>query len=238
MDLKPDVILGDLDSITPQTRAYYEEQGVLIERYESQAATDFTKCLSWGFSHLPPPSGGPSGGEKEGEEERGKVDVVAYSCLDGRLDQTFHSLHQLFLFRDGKFESTEEEKRRRGVLWLVSWPNLVCLLPEGRSRVVLSGMGEAEEEDGDEGRGRRRRRKEEVFGKALCGMLPLVGERTVYTNGMRWDTDWVQGVGVTVGIGLSTSNEVAESELGVEVVGGDGVVFTVEVGGEVWKVEK
>ncbi|RPA81993.1 thiamine pyrophosphokinase [Ascobolus immersus RN42] len=184
-DYTPDVIIGDLDSLSPSARTYFEERGVNIVRVPDQDSTDFGKALEWGFANLPP-----------GLE---KVDWVAFNSLGGRMDASFHSLHQLFLFADGAFPGTEEAKSRRGELWLVSPPNLAFLLPAGKS-VVLLGGGEGTEEE-------RRARKEVVFGRGVCGVLPVAGERVVRTRGLRWDVDWMVGVGVTRGLGLSTSNE-------------------------------
>lgn len=153
------------------------------------------------------------------------MDVVAYNSLGGRLDASFHSLHQLFLFSSGTFPcDPPSAKDCRGILWLVSPPNLTFLLPPGRSTISLSSDPTSDEES-------KRKNKEEVFGRAICGILPLTGERMVKTKGLRWDTEWVQGVGVVEGFGLSTSNEVPGSEIEVDVEGGGGVVFTVEVGG-------
>src|SRR5690606_20717880 len=200
-----------LDSITASSRAFFEAKQVPIEHQPSQYATDFTKCLTWGFSHLP------------ASLAQQRVDVVAYNALGGRMDASFHSLHQLFLFGRGVFPAPDEAKARRGTLWLVSSPNLAFLLPPGESKIELGG---AEGDDGE-----RKRKKEEVFGRAICGILPLAGERMIKTKGLMWDTDWVQGVGIVEGYGLSTSNECPESEVEVVVEGDGGVVFTVEMAG-------
>lgn len=42
----PDEIRGDMDSIRPDVRAYYESKCVKITRVGDQNSTDFMKCVS------------------------------------------------------------------------------------------------------------------------------------------------------------------------------------------------
>jgi thiamine pyrophosphokinase len=45
MDITPDTVIGDFDSITSDTRAYYERAGVSLIHLERQDDTDFEKAL-------------------------------------------------------------------------------------------------------------------------------------------------------------------------------------------------
>lgn len=42
----PDEIRGDLDSIRPEVRSYYESKRVTITKVSEQETTDFMKCIS------------------------------------------------------------------------------------------------------------------------------------------------------------------------------------------------
>lgn len=48
MDIEPDAICGDLDSIRPDVRAHYSERDVMIKDLsEDQDTTDHEKCLNF-----------------------------------------------------------------------------------------------------------------------------------------------------------------------------------------------
>ncbi|KAG0177320.1 cAMP-dependent protein kinase subunit [Apophysomyces sp. BC1034] len=100
----PDEIRGDLDSIRPEVRSYYESKGVPITKIAEQDSHDFMKCV-----YL----------LKEKESELGKTfDVVALPALGGRFDQTIASINMLYMMKD--------EIERRVIL--VSHENLTILL--------------------------------------------------------------------------------------------------------------
>ncbi|KAL0093625.1 thiamine pyrophosphokinase [Phycomyces blakesleeanus] len=102
----PDEIRGDLDSIRPEVRAFYEAKA--ITRIEDQNSTDFTKCVCL---------------MKEKETKLGikDLDVVAMSAIGGRFDQTIASINTLYFMK--------HEKNRHYVL--VSDENLTILLDKG-----------------------------------------------------------------------------------------------------------
>ncbi|CAE6447283.1 unnamed protein product [Rhizoctonia solani] len=43
----PHYIKGDMDSIRPEVRSWYAEQGVRVESVEDQDSTDLMKCIAW-----------------------------------------------------------------------------------------------------------------------------------------------------------------------------------------------
>lgn len=46
--IKPEAIVGDLDSIKNEHRIFYEQEGVIIvDKSEDQDTTDLEKCLSY-----------------------------------------------------------------------------------------------------------------------------------------------------------------------------------------------
>ncbi|KAI9012075.1 thiamine pyrophosphokinase, partial [Phycomyces nitens] len=108
----PDEIRGDLDSIRPEVRAFYESKGVVVTRIDDQYSTDFTKCVAL---------------MKEREVALGMkdLDVVAMSAIGGRFDQTIASINTLYFMKD--------EKNRDYVL--VSDENLTILLDKGIHRI-------------------------------------------------------------------------------------------------------
>lgn len=167
--------------------------GVALVTDTSQYATDFSKGLNWIQDHTPI---GIS-----------KLAVFALGAIGGRLDHTFHALHQLFKFDEGLLDNDGYAPR----LWLIAPPNLTFLLRKGRNRIIL---------------------RKATFGRGLCGLLPVKGECHIKTRGLRWDLDWVSGIG-DVGGGLSTSNELGDGEVLEIECEKDGVVFTVEFGSAV-----
>ncbi|CAE6527950.1 unnamed protein product [Rhizoctonia solani] len=81
----PHYIRGDMDSIRPEVRSWYTEQGVPVEQVEDQNSTDLLKCIAW----------------VDGVEEtrNTKIDIVILGGLSGRLDHTVHTLSALHKLR-------------------------------------------------------------------------------------------------------------------------------------------
>ncbi|CEP14900.1 hypothetical protein [Parasitella parasitica] len=107
----PDEIRGDLDSIRPDVRAYYESKRVKITKVSDQESTDFMKCVAL---------------LNEKEKERGQIfDIVATPALGGRFDQTMSSINTLYKFKD--------QIERKFIL--VSDENLTMLLDKGTHQI-------------------------------------------------------------------------------------------------------
>ncbi|KAI8640577.1 thiamine pyrophosphokinase [Parasitella parasitica] len=110
----PDEIRGDLDSIRPDVRAYYESKNVKITRVSEQDSTDFMKCVAL---------------LNEKEKERGQIfDIVATPALGGRFDQTISSINTLYMLKD--------QVERKFIL--VSDENLTMLLDKVRYCLDIS----------------------------------------------------------------------------------------------------
>lgn len=107
------MIIGDLDSLTPATRAYYEDvtgHRIAVVHEADQDSTDFTKAVR----HI--------------RKARGPVDIVCMGGLGGRVDQGLSQLHHLYLFQTSPAYA-------EGRVYLVSGESLTFLLKAGAHRI-------------------------------------------------------------------------------------------------------
>ncbi|CAK7217598.1 thiamine pyrophosphokinase [Sporothrix bragantina] len=196
-----DVIVGDLDSLLPPARQYFEteEAGHATEvvHDSDQYSTDFTKAV------------------KLVRDRVAGVDVVALGGLGGRVDQGVSQLHHLYLFDEPRREifsgayrmDWSDDKGPHGRTFLLTSDSLTFLLLPGHHRIHVR------EKLGDE----------EVFAKHI-GILPMQGPSVITTKGLEWDiTDWPTEFGGQ----MSTSNHVLPETLVVEVQTNRAVVFTI-----------
>ncbi|XP_022664256.1 thiamin pyrophosphokinase 1-like [Varroa destructor] len=77
--LTPDLITGDLDSVTNDVLQEYENRGVEIIRTADQEHTDFTKCLQVLYRRHP-----------------GLEIILAFCAMGGRLDQMMANINTLY----------------------------------------------------------------------------------------------------------------------------------------------
>ncbi|KAL2173180.1 thiamine pyrophosphokinase [Thermothelomyces heterothallicus CBS 202.75] len=155
------VIIGDLDSLSPSARAYYESRGdderqnkTLVIRDPDQESTDFGKAVAYVRQHYGPRDGAPP------------IDIVAIGGLGGRVDQGLSQLHYLYRFQ-------AEPGYAQGRMYLFSGESLTFLLKPGTHRIRVR--------DG---------RSEDVFGKYV-GILPVGKPSRITTRGLEWDVqDW------------------------------------------------
>jgi len=133
----PDLIKGDLDSLEPSVRRWYEAKGVRVIQDEDQNSTDLMKCID-------------SVREMEVALDT-QFGIIILGGLSGRLDQTVHTmslLHKLRKSRQHTYVVTEHN-----VAWVLdagehhisldlSVIGPTCgLLPVGVSSTVLSTKG-------------------------------------------------------------------------------------------------
>lgn len=114
------VIIGDLDSLTPTTRAYYEEvteNRIEIIHESDQYSTDFTKAVR----HI--------------RKAKGVVDIACMGGLGGRVDQGLSQLHHLYLFQ-------ASPNYKEGRVYLVSGESLTFLLKAGEHRIHVRDRGQ------------------------------------------------------------------------------------------------
>ncbi|OLY82236.1 Thiamine pyrophosphokinase 1 [Smittium mucronatum] len=163
----PTAIVGDLDSLDQDSKSYYAQNGVRIERDPSQDTTDFQKCLQFLESNQT---------RLLGSE---KYFVVVLGGYGGRLDHTLHILKVLI-----------NQCHNRKIYFLTN-DNISFALPNGENFIqTTKGV------DGP-----------------TCGILPLSGECTMSTKGLRWNVE--DTVTSVTGL-MSTSNIIDDDQFGLE----------------------
>jgi len=90
----PNTIIGDLDSLRPETEQFFRDRGTDILRDNDLYSTDFTKALKhissktkrWlDYSH-----------QRTGRQEQA-LKVLIFGGLGGRADQAFSQIHHLYM---------------------------------------------------------------------------------------------------------------------------------------------
>ncbi|KAJ1022804.1 hypothetical protein NDA18_005137 [Ustilago nuda] len=202
----PNAILGDLDSIRPETQSFFESKGVGVHVRPSQYATDLQKTI-----------------QEIQEQEDAAADgventVIIFGGLAGRLDQSVHTLHVLWQLAPGTKDlggmvdpdaSNErgDRLRKRPRTFAIGDGSVAWLLPKGKHTLKMA---------------------REVMGET-CGILPLgVGDdgAKVTTKGLQWN---LEGKSTTLGGFLSTSNCLFDKEGVVQVENDEPVYWTVEL---------
>ncbi|EXM23529.1 thiamine pyrophosphokinase, thiamine-binding domain [Fusarium oxysporum f. sp. vasinfectum] len=114
------LIIGDLDSLTPQVRDFYSSQPspATVIHDADQESTDFAKAINWIRKEYP-----------EG------IDIVALGGIGGRVDQGLSQLHHLYLFQNDPDYAT-------GRLFLLSGSSLTFLLKAGSHQIQVREEGE------------------------------------------------------------------------------------------------
>lgn len=128
----PDIIIGDLDSLRPDTRQWYSEKsGSRVVEDSDQYSTDFGKAmkvLTKGYAHLADLPRLPALGKG------GLQDIIILGTISGRVDQGIGLLHEIY--RESQSHSAGSDTPVR--MWLFSEQNVSFLLHKGRN--VISGI--------------------------------------------------------------------------------------------------
>ncbi|GFF43362.1 thiamin pyrophosphokinase 1 [Aspergillus udagawae] len=205
----PNMIIGDLDSIRPSVRSYYEGLGVPVLEDPDQYSTDFTKCLKYlraqaaeiiakrEISTLSPSA---------------QLEILIMGGLGGRVDQAFSQIHHLYMMtREVAGEPA------MGDLYLVSEESITFILQSGRHtirtpRTKRPGVYPKQAEE------------EYYMLEENVGIIPLSGPARITTRGFEWDVkDWLTEIGGQI----STSNHIRADEVTVDT--GVPVLFTLEL---------
>ncbi|GAV53986.1 hypothetical protein ZYGR_0AK04880 [Zygosaccharomyces rouxii] len=175
----PDYIVGDLDSLNEDVEKYYRQKNVVIIKQLTQYSTDFSKCLDiialhWTSSVFVQKVKGSTEKNHSIELYDGlakwrknisgnsgiKINTLALGGINGRFDQTIHSISQLYQLSSDKSQFN---------LCYLSSTDLIFLIPSQGTLLTYS-----------------KKFRKECIGN--CGLLPL-GAPTVLqeTCGLKWD---------------------------------------------------
>lgn len=110
--LIPDAIVGDLDSLHPTSRAYFEARGSRFVQDTSVDQTDMHKAVQY-IRQLP--------------NGHGARDIICLGGLGGRVDQAMSILHQLYTL-----QGTSEDSAK---LHLVTSEAITFVLRKGTHRI-------------------------------------------------------------------------------------------------------
>lgn len=111
-----DAVIGDLDSLRPDARRYWEEERrVPVIRDPDQGSTDFTKAMR----HV--------------RAQAAALDVVVLGGVGGRVDQGMATLSHLYAFQ------LEGPAYAAGRMYLLSRESVTFVLRSGRHRIMVKG---------------------------------------------------------------------------------------------------
>ena len=199
--LIPDLIRGDLDSLHPDVRAYYEQKGgVSIERDPCQNSNDLDKALTALLRK-----------QKEEEPPLLLTRVIVYGAFGGRFDQEMGCIQALYKW-SAKFQYR---------MVLFDDNTSAFLLPAGvRNEIRLPHYGDTTQQKQSDD-------KQQLLGEGpTCGLIPIGCKcDTIVTTGFKWDLDGT--IPMEFGGLVSTSNHVSEEV--VTVKASHPLIFTAEV---------
>ncbi len=229
----PDIITGDLDSLKPHVREYYEAKGVKIIQVEDQNFHDLDKAFmaveKWMLSldrekvasvadiaqSKDSGDGGDSGGETSSNIATSTRTYI-YGGFGGRFDQEMGCVNALFSWGN-------KPTFRHTSMAIYGEENCTFLLPampiKNEIRIRFPDFDRKMEDELTS--------DEELVGEGpTCGLIPL-GSRceTVYTSGLKWNLEG--DVPLEFGGLVSSSNRVIEEV--VTIVSSSPLLFTTEM---------
>jgi thiamine pyrophosphokinase len=240
----PDLVVGDLDSIRPNVRRYYEEgHSCEVRRVHDQDRNDLDKALeAVRAEHERRRRMGRFKRDQEGgPDEHCPLppfrNVVVYGAFGGRFDQEMASLQALYVwcraFDDddednqgdsGDTRGRDDRSSRRGsrtTLWLYNDVTCACLLYP--PSCTDSGGGASSSTAAVENRIALSPHEN----PNSVGLIPLGGRcERVTTRGFQWDLD---GDALEFGKLVSTSNRIVTPDLSASVWTTRPLVFTAHV---------
>lgn len=112
----PDAIIGDLDSLRPDVRKFYETHGSKVIHVEDQDSTDLGKSMRYVLDNAP---------KHEGFIELSAVFIL--SSVMTRFDHAMANIHSLYEFQD-----------RVPDIYLIGAESCIWLLNKGEHRIFVS----------------------------------------------------------------------------------------------------
>lgn len=196
----PDLICGDLDSLEPNIRKYYEQKGVRIQRNADQNFNDLDKALT-AIPELI--------SEWKEMDPSSQLQINVYGAFGGRFDQEMASIQALYRWKD------EFDFR----IALYTDDTFAILLPkEYRNEIHLPFTSQSliNEENNLSGR---------IGEGPTTGLIPIGCTCLAKTEGFKWNLDG--SIPLEFGGLVSTSNRAEESVLIVQ--SSEPLVFTAEI---------
>jgi thiamine pyrophosphokinase len=186
----PHLIRGDLDSIRPEVKAFYHAAGVQIDDHsEDQDSTDFEKCVNAleEFKEWTSINHISDGGNGNGD--------------DGPIP-TIHGTQQqqkTIVALGAHGGRLDHLLSNLNALYKFRDHNIILMGEGNLTRLVKAGSTCIRPVLGREG--------------PHCGLIPLQGQATVTTSGLKWD---MERTGMRFGGLVSTSNRILGEEVCVE----------------------
>lgn len=202
-----DTVIGDLDSLRPEVREYWYQNGSEIIHDQDQYSTDFMKATRYLRSFQIGPDAQHSPSKSLIQLEKLKAvkdgsnikDIVAIGGLGGRVDQGMSTLHHLYTFQN-------EAGYNAGRMFLLSSESVTFVLKSGKHKIKV-----------------RESYPEIGLGKHI-GIIPLKGPSVITTKGLEWD---VENWATEFGGQISTSNHVKDDWVTIETT--KDVLFTIDL---------
>jgi len=203
-ELIPDLIRGDLDSLEPKIRSYYEMRRVSVERDVCQKTNDLDKAIKVLVTT-----------KGENISDSTSVDrIVIYGAFGGRFDQEMASFSALYKWAP----------YFNGQLYLYSDETCAFLIPANKHCEIRLPFYDSHNLENLVGE--TNMIQQEVGEGPTCGIIPL-GCRcdSVITSGLKWDLDG--NVPLEFGGIVSSSNRIMKPI--VKVYASHPLIFTAEL---------
>ncbi|OWB72955.1 transferase activity, transferring phosphorus-containing groups protein [[Candida] boidinii] len=188
--LKPDFIIGDLDSIDSNIKKYYNSINVPIKLQSSQYFTDLDKLisiinLSINYNDLKDLNNYNdideleilenlkliNNSNKDNTDNFKKIELYLIGSIGGRFDQTIHSINQLI-------KNNLKRKNFKFYLFNSNYNEIIILLNKGYNFIHLKNNNTNNDNDNDNNESH-----------VQLGLLPLYKSTHISTHGLKWDVD-------------------------------------------------
>jgi thiamine pyrophosphokinase len=190
----PHAIVGDLDSLRPLTREYYQQRGVQIVSDADQDRNDIDKAVATVVAHFTTMR--PN--NNNDDDDAMTIRCVIYGSFGGRFDQEMASLQILYTYSgnaaaaNAAANTNGERPRRPNLqLFLYNDQTMAFLLPTGINHIylALSTTPTATDDKAENTKDTAAAATMAVVGEGpTCGLIPLGGPvDCVTTSGLEWN---------------------------------------------------
>jgi thiamine pyrophosphokinase len=201
----PNMIRGDLDSLRPDVRAYYESMGSVVEQDHCQDTNDLDKALQAVQRNVLM--------RENNTTPNNTFRVCIYGAFGGRFDQEMASIQALYKWSEPFHNNlTLYSDETCAILLPALVKNEIRLPLSNADLSSSSSYGDTSERIGREG--------------PTCGLIPIGGRcESVRTTGLKWNLDGTTPL--EFGGLVSSSNHVTEELVTIQT--SHPLVFTTEM---------